>query len=597
MNRAQVQQPEQKILTPLQVTLIYVLSGFLWIFLSDKLALSMGHRSPLLLSFLSDYRGWIYVMIMAPALYWLLRRQASMHTATLRDAELMLESSVHRSEIILNSAKEGIFGLDKQGNIVFINKAAAKLLGYAEEELIAKPSHWIFHHSKPDNSPYNIAECPIHAAYTDGKTYHVKNDVFWSRDGSCFHVEYVCSPVYEQETLTGAVVVFSDISEHRKLEGQLQHAQKMESIGTLAGGIAHDFNNVLTAIIGCGKLLQMKVESGNPLSVYIDQILSAAAKAVSLTKGLLAFGRKQVFDLRPVSLNETVAKVEALLVRLIGAEIELRVTLKDPHLTVMADSVQLEQVLMNLATNARDAMPGGGIFTISTGRAELDGQYIKLHGYGTPGEYALITVSDTGTGLDDRTRERIFEPFFTTKETGKGTGLGLSIVYGIVKQHNGYINVYSEPGTGTTFKIYLPLVKESPVDASCTIHDAASGGSEVILMAEDEAEVRNTTRAVLEEFGYTVIEAADGEDAVMKFIKNRNSVQLLLLDVIMPKMNGKETYEEIKALRPDIKAIFTSGYDVEIMHKKGYIGKDCPFVPKPVLPESLLRAVRETLDT
>ncbi len=600
MHREQVRQSGGLTASPLFVALAYAFWGFLWISLSGRPAFSISHSASPLLSFLSAYKDWFYVTLTALASYRLLRRYAHMHAATLRQAERMLENSALRTEIILGAAKEGIFGLDVNGNISFINAAAARLLGYAEEELIARPSHQIFHHSRQDNSPYEEAECPIHAAYAEGKSYQVKNDVFWKKDGACFPVEYICTPFREQENLTGAVVVFSNISEEKKLEGRRRHAQKMESIGTLAGGIAHDFNNVLTAIIGCGKLLQMKIENSNPLSVYVDQILSAAAKAVGLTKGLLAFGRKQTLDPRPVGLNETVANAKTLLARLTGPEIELRVTLQDPELTVMADSMQLEQVLMNLATNARDAMPEGGIFAITTERTELGARFIKMYGYGAPGEYALISVSDTGAGIDGRIRDRIFEPFFTTKETGKGTGLGLSIVYGIVKQHNGYINVYSEPGNGATFKIYLPLADpaQKKTRSSLIISNIISptGGTETVLVAEDDDAVRSTTKDILREFGYRVIEAADGEDAVCKFKENQDTIQLLLLDVVMPKKNGREAYEEIKAVKPGIRAIFTSGYTADIIHKKGVIDKELNFISKPVSPGKLLRKMRDVLD-
>jgi CheY-like chemotaxis protein len=288
--------------------------------------------------------------------------------------------------------------------------------------------------------------------------------------------------------------------------------------------------------------------------------------------------------------------LEKLLSRLIGEDIELSTILSDKDLTVMADSTQIEQVLMNLATNARDAMPDGGSLTISTELVELDNEFIKAHGYGRSGFYALISVSDTGEGIDERTKDRIFEPFFTTKEVGKGTGLGLAMVYGIIKQHDGCINVYSGPDKGTTFKIYLPLIKLSVEEVRLADIPIIKGGTETILIAEDDAQVRGLTKEVLEGYGYKVMEAVDGDDAIKIFNENKDKIQLLFLDVVMPKKNGKEVYDEITKIRPDIKAIFTSGYPADIIHKKGIIEEGSNFILKPMLPDELLRKVRDVLD-
>jgi CheY-like chemotaxis protein len=263
---------------------------------------------------------------------------------------------------------------------------------------------------------------------------------------------------------------------------------------------------------------------------------------------------------------------------------------------VMADSSQMEQVLMNLATNARDAMPNGGSLVISTKRVELDTEFIKAHAYGKPGSYALISIEDTGYGIDHATRKRIFEPFFTTKEVGKGTGLGLSMVYGIINQHEGHINLYSQPGKGTTFKIYLPLIKSKIKEIEPAALPILKGGDETVLIAEDDVQVRELTKEVLSGFGYKVIEAKDGADAVKIFIENKDKIQLLILDVIMPKKNGKEVYDEIKELKPEVKTIFISGYTADMIHKKGILEKGLNFISKPILPDELLRKIREVLD-
>jgi len=396
--------------------------------------------------------------------------------------------------------------------------------------------------------------------------------------------------------LIGIVENFTDISERKKLEEQLIQAQKMEALGQLAGGIAHDFNNILTAIIGFGTLLKIKMRTDDPLRTNVTQILNASERAANLTQALLAFGRKQLINPEPVNLNEVIEALEKLLSRIIGEDIELSTVLTEEVITVMADKTQIEQILMNLSTNARDAMPNGGLLTIRTEVMQFDHEYIKAHGYGKTGPYALVSVEDTGEGMDVETRERIFEPFYTTKATGKGTGLGLSMVYGTIKQHDGYINAYSEPKKGTTFKIYLPLIKSKPEEEKSEELSIVNRGTETVLVAEDDPQVRDLIRSILEDFGYQVMGAEDGEEAMRVFNKNKDKIQLLILDVVMPKKNGKEVYDEIKKTRPDVKAIFTSGYNAEVIHRKGILEKGLGFITKPSSPQELLKKVREVLD-
>jgi CheY-like chemotaxis protein len=370
----------------------------------------------------------------------------------------------------------------------------------------------------------------------------------------------------------------------------------MEAIGQLAGGIAHDFNNILTAIIGFGNLLKMEMSSDDMLRSYVTQILNSAERAANLTQALLAFSRKQIINPKPVDLNEIIRTLEKLLSRIIGEDIELSVFLTDKDLTVMADPTQIEQVLMNLATNARDAMPDGGSLIIRTDVVHIDYEFLKVHGYGKPRNYALIIVEDTGQGMDDETKERIFEPFFTTKEVGKGTGLGLSMVYGIIRQHDGYINVYSESQKGTVFKIYLPLIKSIAEEQRPEKLPTVKRGTETVLVAEDDTQVRELTKEILKDFGYTVLDAVDGEDALRVFNSNKDKVDILLLDVIMPKKNGKEVYDEIKKIKPTIKTVFMSGYNADVIHKKGIIEEGLDFILKPILPEDLLIKIRDVLD-
>ena len=389
--------------------------------------------------------------------------------------------------------------------------------------------------------------------------------------------------------------IFEEITERRKLEEQLQHSQKLEAVGQLAGGIAHDFNNILTAIIGYGNLLLMKRGEDDTVRTYADHMLTLAEKATNLTQSLLAFSRKQVLNSQPVDVNDLMRRLEKILVRLIGEDMQLRTALSGGVLMVKADPVQMEQVMMNLATNARDAMPGGGTLSISTGGVELGPEFVAAHRYGEPGQYAIITVSDTGEGMSEEVRRRIFEPFFTTKEVGKGTGLGLSVVYGIIKQHNGYINVYSEPAKGTTFRIYLPIIEDGGKSFEPDARVEVRGGTETILLAEDEEEVRSVNRSVLEEFGYRVIEAVDGQEAVKRALEDTH-IDLMILDMVMPRKSGREAHDEIARVRPGIKVLFTSGYAPDIMEAKGMISTGAQFVAKPVSPGELLKKVREILD-
>jgi signal transduction histidine kinase len=383
---------------------------------------------------------------------------------------------------------------------------------------------------------------------------------------------------------------------HQKLHSQLLQSQKMESIGRLAGGVAHDFNNMLTAIIGFGGLLQMKLDKDSHLRGYLDQMLSAAEKAANLSQGLLAFSRKQVLDTKPVNLTAIVTNMNKILSRVIGDDIEFKTVLNGESLVTMADSSQIEQVLLNLATNARDAMPNGGELIIEIGFAEMDADYVEAHGFGEPGKYVLISVTDTGTGIDEITKQNMFEPFYTTKGVGSGTGLGLSIVYGIVKQHNGFINVYSELGMGTTFRIYLPLIQTAICTTENSLVPVLTGGSETILIAEDEPQVRLFSKTTLETFGYRVIEAVDGEDALARFEEHKEEICLLLVDVLMPKRNGQDVYNEIKKLKPDIKVIFCSGHTGDVLIDKGLMKEGTSFIEKPMSPNLLAGRVREILD-
>jgi two-component system cell cycle sensor histidine kinase/response regulator CckA len=384
--------------------------------------------------------------------------------------------------------------------------------------------------------------------------------------------------------------------ERRKLESQLLQSQKMEAIGLLAGGVAHDFNNILSAILGYASILQMKMPADDPLKPNVEQVLAASQRAATLTQSLLAFSRKQIINPRPLLVNESLRKFEKLLRRIIGEDLEFNTFYADPDMTVMMDAGQLEQVIINLATNARDAMPRGGNMTLETCLGLIDDAFIKKHGYGTAGSYAMLLVSDTGSGMDEKTRARIFEPFFTTKELGKGTGLGLSTAYGIVKQNNGFITCTSEPGIGTTFRVYLPVVADQGRKRPERAPIPAARGTEMVLVAEDDQAMRDLFRSLLQDHGYSVILAADGEEAVAKFRDAAGRIQLLVLDVVMPKKGGKEALDEIRLVQPGIKALFTSGYTADILDRKGIRHEGLHFLSKPVSPSLFLKKVRDVLD-
>lgn len=483
---------------------------------------------------------------------------------------------------------------DKDFNIILANKAAQKILGLPFISATKEKCYKYYHGTGCPPSG-----CPSCQTLITGMP--ASSEIFEPHLNMFIEIEAI--PRFDSNhQVIGLIHVVRDITARKKaeeerdrLEAQLRHSQKIEAIGTLTAGISHEFNNILTAIIGYGEFLQEGIDVDNPLRTYVDMVHASAIRAANLTQGLLAYSRKQIIKPRPVRLNEIVKNIGILLSRLIGENIELRKILADKDLVVMADSGQIEQVLMNLATNARDAMTDGGLLTIETGYMELDDEFIKAHDYGRPGNYASISITDSGTGMDEKTRERIFEPFFTTKELGKGTGLGLAMVYGIIKQHEGYITVYSEPGKGTTFKIYLPLIEMGVEDAKAVEILRIKGGTETVLVAEDDPAVRKLVKDMLRRSGYKVITAEDGEDAVNKFKENKEEIQLILLDVIMPGKDGKEAYKEIKNINPDIKTLFLSGYTKDLLNEKGILEEGLNFIAKPVSCNELLTKVKEVL--
>ncbi len=511
-----------------------------------------------------------------------------------RHIEESLKKAEEKYRSIFENSMEGIFQTTAEGRFITANPALARMYGYdSPEELISSVTNigtQLYY--DPKRRLEFLAELKKEGSIRgfEVKARRKNGEVFWlSVNAKIIRDEKGKIKYYEG--------MLQEITDRKKLEEQLKHSQKMEAIGTLAGGVAHDFNNILTVIMGYAHLMLLNIKSEHPMRQYISHIIAASEKASSLTNSLLAFSRKQMMSLSPVNLNELVRNAEKIFIRILGEDVEVQTFLSENDLIVMADSNQIEHVLFNLATNARDAMQEGGLLIIETERLYLNEEYAKTHGYGKPGAYALLTFSDFGCGMDKKTMENIFEPFYTTKEPSKGTGLGLSMAYGIVKQHGGYINVYSEPGKGTTFKIYLPLTEQKAVSLPSPINTAELTGKETILLAEDDANIRNLTKFFLEKYGYRVIEAVDGEDAIKRFMENGDMIDLLLFDVIMPKMNGKAAYDEIKKIKPDMKGIFISGYTANVIHKKGVLEEGLNIIFKPISPFKLLEEIRRVLST
>ncbi|MDO8723082.1 MAG: ATP-binding protein [Syntrophales bacterium] len=512
-----------------------------------------------------------------------------------------------RLQAVLNAATESaIVATDENDLVTLFNRGAEQMLGYTAEEVIGKQTPEIWHlgselsarseaFSRKSGRPIRgIAVFSDHARH--GR-FKADECTCVRKDGSHLTVQlFVTAIRNERGDIQGFLGMAQDITEHRKLEEQMLQVQKMESIGTLAGGIAHDFNNILSAVIGYGHITLIKMAHDDPLRLNIEHMLEAAERAANLTKDILLFSRKQISNRRPVDINEIIRKVEKFLLRVIGEDIACKTILSEGAIPVLANLNHIEQVLMNLAANARDAMPKGGAFTVATERIRLDEEFVARHGYGVPGLYAMITVRDTGIGMDVETQHRIFEPFFTTREVGKGTGLGLSVVYGIIKQHDGYNNAYSEVGMGTTFRIYLPVIASAASEEERTAAEPPERGTETILLAEDNEVLRNLTLSVLQEFGYTVIVAKDGEEAVNKYKENRERIRLLLFDLVMPKKNGKEAYDEIREMTPGIKVIFVSGYAPDIIRQRKLLEDNVAVIHKPVLPSDILKKVRSVLD-
>jgi two-component system cell cycle sensor histidine kinase/response regulator CckA len=495
----------------------------------------------------------------------------------------------------------GVLFRELDGRYTQTNQTACRILGLTEQQLVGMRADkmWgLVKATELDGTPLDVQKIPSTIAiHTEQPTAPVESLITTSA-GEKRRLSITAAPLADDRAkLFGAVTVITDITEQYTLQEQLRQAQKVESIGVLAGGVAHDFNNLLTAILGYSQLSLKQLPDSNPLHRNVREIKKAAERATTLTAQLLAFSRKQILQPKIIDLNETVSDISKMLRRLIGEDIDLVTVLHSRLERVKADPSQIEQVIMNLAVNARDAMPAGGKLTIETANIELDENYARRHISVQPGSYVMLAVSDTGTGMTPEIKERIFEPFFTTKGVGKGTGLGLSTVYGIVKQSGGNVWVYSEEGQGTTFKVYLPRMTEDvEAETATEIQLEVPQGNEVVLLVEDEELVRNMTRETLGMNGYHVLVAANGEEAIKICEEYGGLIHLMLTDVVMPQMSGKQLSERSQPLRPAMRVLFMSGYTDNAIVHHGVLDEGTNFIQKPFTPDRLARKVREVLD-
>jgi len=508
-------------------------------------------------------------------------------------AEAALRASEARYRSLVNNAAYGIYWVGLDGKLLFANPALVRMLGYDSVEEVLALGDTLSLFSDPATRE------SVRAKFFESG--HVDATADWKRkDAKIIHVRLNGRCVAHPENGEQCVeIIVEDITERQNLERQLANAQKFEAIGQLAGGIAHDFNNMIGAILGWADMGIEETEPGSRLHRHFEKVHQQGERAAALTRQLLAFARRQILEPRNLDLNNTVVETLNLLEKVLGSNIEIRANLATDLAVIRADPVQVEQVVMNLCINARDAMPNGGSLILDTANVIFDERSCAMQPLAHPGDYVVLSVSDSGIGMDAATLDRIFEPFFTTKEVGKGTGLGLATIYGIVRQHNGFVQVYSEVGLGSTFRVYLPAANvDVDVDASAAAEAVkpVRGGNETLLLAEDHEGLRHLAVETLSSLGYDVVVACDGEQAMAEFQRNRSRISLIVLDVVMPKLSGPEVYERICAEAPNFPAVFATGYSADISLLKKVQANGLPILQKPYAPRDLARTVRETLD-
>jgi two-component system, cell cycle sensor histidine kinase and response regulator CckA len=515
-----------------------------------------------------------------------------------RSAELRFKESEAEYLLLLNSTAEGIYRLDTNGICTFCNPAAARLLGYEDpSQIIGRSAHALHHHSRADGTPLPVQDCKVHSSPPTPHELHRDDEVFIRADGSRFPVEYWSHPILSGPNSAGTVVTFLDISARRELEARYLQVQKMDAIGRLAGGVAHDFNNALQVILTYAEFLEERLTHDIVGTGFNAEILSAGRRAASLTRQLLAFSRKQL--LRPILLdvNRVISDIEIMLRRIIGEDVTLTISHSLDVSAIEVDRSQLEQVLINLAINARDAMPAGGELRVSTSNCEILATTVLPGELIAEGNYVMVCIRDTGIGMDQKTQLGIFEPFFTTKASGKGTGLGLATVYGIVKQSSGYIVVDSQLGRGTEFRLYFPA-KHGKAEDDRPRHpvDKPRRGSETIVLVEDEHALLLLVSNTLKANGYRVFAAEDGRRAILLAQTLQEPIDLLLTDVILPGVSGRSVADQLRIARPSMKVIYMSGYTDDFITDHGIIDSHTLLLEKPFPISLLLSRIREILD-
>jgi two-component system, cell cycle sensor histidine kinase and response regulator CckA len=504
----------------------------------------------------------------------------------LRDSQQMVTA-------LLESASQAILGVDHTGKIVLANRRAEEIFNYTRAELVDANLEILLPESK------RVIHTRLREEYFERprvRPLGIGMELAGRRrDGSEFPVEVSLNVIERSEGLI-AIAFISDISQRKQLEEQLIHAQKMEAVGRLAGGVAHDFNNMLTVISGYSRMMLDELPPDDPLREYAEEVGKAAERAGAITNQLLSFSRRQMIQSQVINVNTVISQTEKMLHRLLGEDIQLTLDLENAIANIKADPNQIEQAIVNLAVNSRDAMPTGGQIFLQTANAHLDDAYVQTHLGIKPGEYVMIAITDTGHGMDPEVRKRIFEPFFTTKERGKGTGLGLATVYGMVKQSGGDIWVYSEVGKGTTFKLYFPRAAEMPAETRSESRERVTPRStDTVLVVEDEKPVRDLTVRMLQNLGYSVLSAASGPEAIEISSSFSGNISMLLTDIVMPEMNGRQVAEALLRVRPDMKVLYLSGYTEHTISHHG-IGADADFLAKPFSRETLSKKLVEVLN-
>ncbi len=520
-------------------------------------------------------------------------------TTQRRQAEQALRESEERFRQLLKSSSDIIAVVDSQGRCTSINGPLERVLGYWPDELLGQELNGYIHPEDRDDALRDLLEVQERSGPPVRAEYRARH-----QNGTWVPLETISTNLLDNPAVSGLVINIRDISERKaaeeeqaKLQDQLQQAMKMEAIGRLAGGIAHDFNNLLTALTGDIELVKMDLDPADPLMPYLEDASQATASAADLTRQLLAFSRRQIIEPKVLNLNDLVDNLHKMLGRVIGEHISMQTKLHSDLGAVKVDPGQFDQVLVNLVVNARDAMPDGGTLVIETANAELDEHYCQIHSEIRPGPYVLLAVSDTGCGMDQATQQRIFEPFFTTKPKGGGTGLGLSTIFGTVKQAQGTIEVYSEIGQGSTFKVYLPRVDQAAtklIRASAPTH--LPRGTETVLLVEDEDSVRELSRTVLSRLGYEVLSASNGGEALLLAEEQGRHIDLLMTDVVMPGLNGRTVADRLQALHPELKVLFTSGYTEDVIVHQGIVDEKTNFLSKPYSMQALATKLRTILE-